>query len=74
MNDYSIRVPLFVMEFNQLMSTRHPQLCNRQNGNRFWVELTHCGGFSTSLQKKADSHGKSSFVQNFDAYLESKSK
>lgn len=52
----------------------NPQLCNRQNGNRFWVEITHCGGFSTSLQKKADSHGKSSFVQNFDAYLESKSK
>lgn len=56
------------------MPTRHPQLCNRQNGNRFWVEITHCGAFSTSLQKKADSHGKSSFVQNFDAYLESKSK
>lgn len=50
------------------------KLCNRQNGNRFWVEITHCGAFSTSLQKKADSHGKSSFVQNFDAYLESKTK
>ena len=49
------------------------QLCNRLNGNRFWVEITYVGGFNTAAQKKADSQGKSSFVQNFDAYLESKS-
>jgi hypothetical protein len=48
------------------------QLCNRSNGNRFWAEITHCGGFTTSAQKKVDSQGKSSFVQNFDAYLETK--
>jgi hypothetical protein len=48
------------------------QLCNRLNGNRFWVEITYVGGFNTATQKKMDSQGKSSFVQNFDAYLESK--
>lgn len=50
------------------------KLCNRLNGNRFWVEITYVGGFNTTTQKKADSQGKSSFVQNFDAYLESKAK
>jgi len=61
-------VVLLCSKFDRVPS----QLCNRSNGNRFWVEITHCGGFTTSAQKKVDSQGKSSFVQNFDAYLETK--
>ncbi len=45
---------------------------NRFTGIRFWVEITFAGGFSTTVQKKPDSQGRSSFVENFDAYLESK--
>ena len=37
------------------------------------MEITHAGGFSAATdKKKVDSGGQSSFVKNFDAYLDSK--